>query len=219
MRRIGTRPATIIKLIPYIADGEHHIMEMSSGCGLNPETLLEVLRFLERENIARIDGDKVRFEKGARVLSSVSTVKLGSGIDEVSKFLSWKDFEELVSFVMASNNYRVYRNFRLKHPRMEIDVLAVKDMKGLAIDCKHWHHTVGLLGISKVVRDQIKRSEEIVKSEKAESLEISYVIPLIVTLYSERVFLLDGVPIVPIDKFSGLLNELDGMLDAINIIR
>ncbi|NWG10028.1 MAG: restriction endonuclease [Nitrososphaerales archaeon] len=194
-------------------------MEMASRCGLDPEALLEALRFLEVENIARIDGKKVRFEKGSRVLSSVLTVKLGSSIEEVSKFLSWKDFEELVSFVMASNNYRVYRNFRLKHPRMEIDVLAVRDMRGLAIDCKHWHHTVGLSGISKVARAQIKRSEELVKSEKAGRLGMSYAIPLIVTLYSERVILLDGVPVVPIDKFSGLLNELDGMLDTILIIR
>jgi hypothetical protein len=209
----------MIKLIPYIADGEHYIMEMASRCGLNPEALLEALRFLEGENIARIDGKKVRFEKGARVLSSVSAVKLGSGIDEVSKFLSWKDFEELVSFVMTSNNYRVYRNFRLNHPRMEIDILAVRDARGLAIDCKHWHHAIGLSGISKIARAQIIRSEELMKSEKAEHLKLSYVIPLIVTLYSERLFLLNGVPVVPIDKFSGLLNELDGILDRILIIR
>jgi len=219
LEEIRTRPATLIKLIPYIVEGKHNLMEISSRSGLSFEVLKEASIFLEGENIAKIDENTVQFEKGAKVLASVSALKLGSSIDEVSKALSWKDFEEFIFIIMTYNGYRVHQNFRLKHPKIEIDVLAVRDGRGLAIDCKHWHHSMGVLGISKVAEAQIKRAEKIMMSEEAKRFSLSYIIPVIVTLYSERVFFVNKVPVVPIDKFSNFLNELDGMLDMILIIK
>ncbi|MCP8315058.1 MAG: restriction endonuclease, partial [archaeon] len=208
-----------IKLIPYIVEGKHDLMEIASKCGLSFEVLKEALTFLEGENIAKIDENIVQFEKGAKVLASVSALKLGSSIDEVSKALSWKDFEEFIFIIMAYNGYKVHQNFRLKHPKIEIDVLAVRDEKGLAIDCKHWHRSMGLSSILKVAEAQIKRAEKLMMSEEVKRLNLSYVIPVIVTLYSERVFFVSKVPVVPIDKFSNFLNELDSMLDMILIVK
>lgn len=194
-------------------------MEISSKCGLNFEALKEALTFLEGENIAKIDENNVQFEKGAKVLASVAALKLGSSIDEVSKILNWKDFEEFISTIMAYNGYSVHQNFRLKHPKMEIDVLAIRDKKGLAIDCKHWHRSIGLSSISKVSEAQTKRAERLMMSDEAKRFNLSYVIPVIVTLYSEQVFFVNKVPIVPIDKFSHFLNELDGILDMILMVK
>ncbi|MCP8316738.1 MAG: restriction endonuclease [archaeon] len=216
---IKTRPATLIKLIPFIVEGKQDLIEISSRSGISFEVLKEALIFLEGENIAKIDGNTVQFEKGAKVLASVSALKLGSSIDEVSKALSWKDFEEFISIIMAHNGYRVHHNFRLKHPKIEIDVLAVKDERGLAIDCKHWHRSMGVSSILKVAEAQIKRAEKIMMSEEAKRFSLSYIIPVIVTLYSEQVFFVSKVPVVPIDKFSHFLNELDGMLDMILIVK
>ncbi|MCP8316906.1 MAG: restriction endonuclease [archaeon] len=206
-------------MIPYIVEGKHDLMKIASKCGLSFELLKEALIFLEGENIAKINGNTVQFEKGAKVLASVSALKLGSSIDEVSKVLSWKDFEEFISVIMAYNGYKVHHNFRLKHPRIEIDVLAIRDERGLAIDCKHWRRSMGLSSISKVAEAQIKRAEKIMMSEEAKRFNLSYVIPIIVTLYSEQVFFVSKVPVVPIDKFSNFLNELDGMLDMIFIVK
>ncbi|MCP8316931.1 MAG: restriction endonuclease, partial [archaeon] len=208
-----------IKLIPYIVEGKHDLMEIASKCGLSFEVLKEALTFLEGENIAKIDENTVQFEKGAKVLASVSALKLGSSIDEVSKALSWKDFEEFIFIIMAYNGYKVHQNFRLKHPKIEIDVLAVRDEKGLAIDCKHWHRSMGLSSILKVAEAQIKRAEKLMMSEEVKRLNLSYVIPVIVTLYSELVFFVSKVPVVPIDKFSHFLNELDSILDMILIVK
>ncbi|MGQ9468953.1 MAG: restriction endonuclease [Nitrososphaerales archaeon] len=193
-------------------------MEIASKCGLSFEVLKEALTFLEGENIAKINGNTVQFEKGAKVLASVSALKIGSSIDEVSKALSWKDFEEFIFIIMAYNGYRVHQNFRLKHPKIEIDVLAVKDERSLAIDCKHWHHSMGVSRISKAAEAQIKRAEKLMRSEEAKRLNLSYVIPVIVTLYSEQAFFVNKVPVVPIDKFSHFLNKLDDMLDMILIV-
>jgi hypothetical protein len=177
------------------------------------------LVFLEGENIAKIHANTVQFEKGAKLLTSVLALKLGSSIDEVSKALSWKDFEEFIATIMIYDGYIVHHNFRLKHPKIEIDILAFKDGKSLAIDCKHWYRSMGLSGISKIVKAQIKRAEKLLTSDEAKKFNLSYVIPVIVTLYSERVLFVDKVPIVPIDKFSNFLNELDGMLDMILIVK
>ncbi|MCP8304780.1 MAG: restriction endonuclease [archaeon] len=214
-----TRPTTIIKLIPNIIEGEHDLIEMARDCGLSFEALKEALGFLKSKKIAELDGDTVRFEKGAKVLTAVSAVKLGSSVDEVSKALNWKDFEEFTCFILEYNGYRVYQNFRLRNPRREIDVLAVKDDRGLVIDCKHRHRSMGVSSISKVAKAQVERAEELMKSEEAKRLNLSHVIPLIVTLYSEKVFFMNKVPVVPIDKFRHFLYELDGLLDTVLIVR
>lgn len=213
------RPAALIKLIPFIVNGKHDLMKIASKSGLGFEVLKEALIFLEGENIAKFDGNAVEFEKGARLLASVLALKLGSSIDEVSKVLSWKDFEEFISTIMIYNGYIVHQNFRLKHPMIEIDVLAVKDGKSLAIDCKHWHRSMGASNISRIVEAQIKRVEKLLMADESKKFNLSYVIPVIVTLYGEQVFFVSKVPIVPIDKFSNFLNELDGMLDMILIAK
>ncbi len=216
---LETRPAKIMKLIPHIIEGEHDFIEMARDCCLSFEALKEVLSFLKSKNIAELDGNTVRFEKGAKVLTAVSAVKLGSSIDEVSKALNWKDFEEFTCFILEYNGYRVYKNFRLRNPRREIDVLAVKDDRGLVIDCKHRHYSMGVSSISKAAKAQVERGEELMKSKEAKSLNLSHIIPLIVTLYSEKVFFMNKVPVVPIDKFPHFLYEMDGLLDTVLIVR
>jgi predicted methyltransferase len=206
-------------LIPFIVNGKHDLMKIASKSGLGFEVLKEILIFLEGENIAKFDRNAVEFEKGAKLLASVLALKLGSSIDEVSRVLSWKDFEEFISTIMIYNDYIVHQNLRLKHPRAEIDVLAVKDGKSLAIDCKHWHRSMGASSISKIVEAQIKRVEKLLRADESKKFNLLYVIPIIVTLYSEQVFFVNKVPIVPIDKFSNFLNELDGMLDMILIVK
>ncbi|MEM3451150.1 MAG: hypothetical protein QXD42_00920 [Nitrososphaerales archaeon] len=194
-------------------------MEIASKSGLSLEVLKEVLIFLEKENIAKINGNIVQFNKGGKLLTSILALKLGSSIDEVSKALSWKDFEEFISTIMIYNSYIVHKNFRLKNSKIEIDVLAFKDEKGLAIDCKHWYRSIGLSIMSKIVDAQIKRVKKFIMSDEAKKFNVSYIIPVIVTLYNEQELFISKVPIVPIDKFSNFLNELDSMLDRILIIR
>jgi hypothetical protein len=206
-------------LIPHIIEGKHDLVETASGCGLSFETLREALTFLEGENIAKMDENTVQFEEGAKVLASIVALKLGSGTDEVSRVLDWKDFEEFVSTIMTYYGYKVHKNFRLKLPKIEIDVLAIRDERSLAIDCKHWHRSVGLSSMSKVAEAQTRRAEKLMMSDEAKRFDLSYLIPVIVTLHSEQVFFANKVPIVPIDKFSHFLGELDGILDMILMVK
>ncbi|MCP8323044.1 MAG: restriction endonuclease [Candidatus Methylarchaceae archaeon HK02M2] len=209
----------MINLIPHIIEGKINLRVLARNCGLNIDMLKEVLSYLESKNIAEIDENSVYFQKGGKILTAVSAVKMGSSVDEVSKVMNWKDFEEFTCFILSNNGYSVHQNFRLRHPRREIDILAIKDEKGLAIDCKHRYSTMGVSNISKVANAQIERVNELIKSEVKRRLNVSCVIPLIVTLYNEQIFFMNKVPIIPIDKFPHFLYELDGLLDMILIIK
>ncbi|MCL5068437.1 MAG: restriction endonuclease [Thaumarchaeota archaeon] len=43
----------------------------------------------------------------------------------------------------ASFGFETIKNFRMKKPTMEIDLLATKQDLAFAVDCKHWKRTVG----------------------------------------------------------------------------
>ena len=51
-------------------------------------------------------------------------MKLGGSFDQVSETLWWKDF---VAYILSENNFITHRTIRFRQPRIEIDVLAVKD--------------------------------------------------------------------------------------------
>ena len=99
--------------------------------------------------------------------------------------------------------FETKRNFRLKKPTIEVDLVASKGRVAFAIDCKHWKRTVGHSSMSRVSKMQIARAHRI--------LETGYwakVIPVIMTLRDESLLILEnGVPVVPVSKlFDFILN-------------
>ena len=48
----------------------------------------------------------------------------GVPIDQVANNVHWKDFEGLVAEILVSKHFEVLRNFRMKKPTMEIDVVG-----------------------------------------------------------------------------------------------
>lgn len=211
------RPSTLAKLIPCIQEGPCEVEDIMKRSGLGSLALREVLAFLEGEGIARLDGATVSFGKGAKVLAAVSAVKLGLSSDEASKYLRWRDFEDFLCRVLLYFGHKAQRGFRLRNPRAEIDVLAVKNGRALAIDGKHWHRSLAPSSMARVIALQIRRAEGLARSKDAGRLGISHIIPIIVTLYGEPSFF-NRVPIVPVGTLSSFLLELDGMLDTVLII-
>jgi hypothetical protein len=115
----------------------------------------------------------------------------------------WREFEAFVDKVFVSFGFHTTRNFRLKKPAMEIDLIATKNGIAFAIDCKHWMRTVGYGSMSRVSAMQITRAKRV--------LETGFwgkIIPVIMTLRDESLFILEnGVPVVPVSKlFDFLLN-------------
>ena len=147
-----------------------------------------------------------------KLKTALSDIKSGVPIEDASRDVDWKDFEGLVAEILESKNFEVVRNFRMKKPTMEIDVVGIRLDTAVLIDCKHWKR-MSNSALEEIVQKQIER----VKHYVSITDEIMAA-PVIVTLYQEGVKLINKVPIVPIMQFSSFIDEFYGNLDNIRIV-
>ena len=143
---------------------------------------------------------------------ALSAIKSGAPIEEASRDVDWKDFEGLVAEILESKNFEVIRNFRMRKPTMEIDVVGIHLGVAVLIDCKHWKRMTNS-ALEKIVLRQIDR----VKHYVADMDEV-VAAPVIVTLYQEETKFVSKVPIVPIIQFSSFIDEFYGNLEEIRTI-
>ena len=148
-----------------------------------------------------------------KLKTALSDIKSGVPIEEASRDVDWKDFEGLVAEILESKNFEVVRNFRMKKPTMEIDVVGIRLDTAVLIDCKHWKR-MSNSALEKIVLKQIERVKHYVTTTN----EIMAV-PVIVTLYQEATKLVNRVPIVPIMQFSSFIDEFYGNLEDIRIVK
>ena len=172
----------------------------------------ELLQIFIKNGIGVLDEGIVKFQNSDKISASVFAIQNGATIEDVSEFLSWQDFEGLVSHVLDENGFRVQKNLILTKPRMEIDVVGIKLGIAILIDCKHWKR-ITQSALSSIVDKQIERVKSYLK--KTES---TYAIPVIVTLHQEKVNFVNSVPIVPIMQLSSFLDEFYGNSDKMKII-
>jgi len=144
--------------------------------------------------------------------NAISAIKSGVPIEEASRDVDWKDFEGLVAEILESKNFEVTRNFRMKKPTMEIDVVGIHLGTAVLIDCKHWKRMTNS-ALENIVLKQIDR----VKHYVTKTDEVMAA-PVIVTLYQEGVKLVNKVPIVPIMQFSSFIDEFYGNLEDIRTV-
>jgi Holliday junction resolvase-like predicted endonuclease len=147
-----------------------------------------------------------------KLKTALSAIKSGVPIEEASRDVDWKDFEGLVAEILESKNFEVIRNFRMRKPTMEIDVVGIHLGVAVLIDCKHWKR-MSNSALEKIVLRQIDR----VKYYVASTNEV-VAVPVIVTLYQEETKFARKVPIVPILQFSSFIDEFYGNLEEIRTI-
>ena len=147
-----------------------------------------------------------------KLKTALSAIKSGAPIEEASRDVDWKDFEGLVAEILESKNFEVIRNFRMRKPTMEIDVVGIHLGVAVLIDCKHWKR-MSNSALDKIVLRQIDR----VKRYVASTNEV-VAAPVIVTLYQEETKFVRKVPIVPIIQFSSFIDEFYGNLEEIRTI-
>ena len=143
---------------------------------------------------------------------ALSDIKKGTPIEEASRSIDWKDFEGLVAEILESKSFEVVRNFRMKKPTMEIDVVGTHLGIAVLVDCKHWK-SMSNSALEKIVLRQIDR----VKHYVAITNEVMAA-PVIVTLYQEKTRFINRVPIVPIMQFSSFIDEFYGNLEDIKTV-
>ena len=171
-----------------------------------------ILNFIVENNIGKKENEKFYFESGDKLQLGLFLIKQGFPIDEISITLNWRDFEGLTAEILNQNDFAVIKNMMLTKPRMEIDVVGIKLGIAILIDCKHWKQ-YSSSALKTAVKKQIERTKQYVTKTQG-----SIAVPVIVTLYKDKIDFIDGVPIVPIFQFNSFIDEFYGNLDSMKTI-
>src|ERR671922_1679195 len=157
--------------------------EFQAASGIASRSVAKrVIDFLAANNIGSISKRTrtIKFSGSDRLYTAVLALQMNCEIEQVSRYLSWKDFEKLASEVLRSFAYHTRTNVRLVKPRMEIDVVGIStDGFAIAVDCKHWKRT-SLSSLSNFSQKQVARCERLLKHDRT----ISQVVPVMLTLHA-----------------------------------
>jgi len=175
-------------------------------------TAEKILDMLTQNGIGQTIGNLVNFEDGDKLKTALFAIKNGVPIEEVSRYIDWKDFEGLVAEILDSKHFDVLRNFRLTKPTMEIDVVGVRLGIALIIDCKHWKR-LSHSALETIVVKQVERVKHYISNAKD-----VIAVPVIVTLNQEETSFISNVPIVPILQLSSFIDEFYGSMEEIKTI-
>ena len=175
-------------------------------------TAEKILDMLTQNGIGQTIGNLVNFEDGDKLKTALFAIKNGVPIEEVSRYIDWKDFEGLVAEILDSKHFDVLRNFRLTKPTMEIDVVGVRLGIALIIDCKHWKR-LSHSALETIVVKQVERVKHYISNAKD-----GIAAPVIVTLNQEETSFISKVPIVPILQLSSFIDEFYGSMEEIKTI-
>ncbi len=172
----------------------------------------KILDEFVKKGIGTKNNDNYDFESGDRLKIALELIQSGFPLDDISGELDWKDFEGLTGEILSEKNFAVIKNLILTKPRMEIDVIGIRLGVAMLIDCKHWKR-YNSSALNLAVKKQIERTKQYVsKTQNA------IAVPVIVTLYKDKVDFIDNVPIVPIFQLSSFLDEFFGNLDNLKTI-
>ena len=175
-------------------------------------TAEKILDMLTQNGIGQTIGNLVNFEDGDKLKTALFAIKNGVPIEEVSRYIDWKDFEGLVAEILDSKHFDVLRNFRLTKPTMEIDVVGVRLGIALIIDCKHWKR-LSHSALETIVVKQVERVKHYMSNAKD-----VIAAPVIVTLNQEETSFISNVPIVSILQLSSFIDEFYGSMEEIKTI-
>jgi len=207
------RPELLVQALAAI-EPETNLARFQETAGIASRSVAKgILDFLSSNDIGSISKQAVAFRDSDRLKAAALALQMGCDAEQVSKHLSWQDFEKLASQVLVSFGYKTQTNVRFTKPRMEIDVVGVSSGFAIVVDCKHWKRN-NLSSISNYSRKQAARAERLILHDK----KISQAVPVILTLHTESVRFVSGIPIVPIFRFKSFIIDVKSFLPEIHVI-
>lgn len=202
----------LIQAISGVIPGGISTKDFAAIISTDKNTAEKILDMLTQNGIGQTIGNLVNFEDGDKLKTALFAIKNGVPIEEVSRYIDWKDFEGLVAEILDSKHFDVLRNFRLTKPTMEIDVVGVRLGIALIIDCKHWKR-LSHSALETIVVKQVERVKHYISNAKD-----VIAVPVIVTLNQEETSFISKVPIVPILQLSSFIDEFYGSMEEIKTI-
>ena len=209
--QMRVNPGMVIGLRGIIPGGIS-VEDFSAVTELNSIDSKTILDEFIKNDIGSKQDDSYYFEVSDKLKIAVALLEKGFPIDEISIALDWRDFEGLTAEILSSKNFAVIKNLILTKPRMEIDVIGIRLGIAILIDCKHWKR-YSTSSLTSAVKKQIERTKKYVEKTQG-----SIAVPVIVTLYQDKVNFIENVPIVPIFQFSSFIDEFYGNIDQMKTI-
>ena len=195
-----------------IIQGGVSVKDFSKVTQINEDDSEDILNNFINNDIGTLKDNFYYFEDGDKLKIAIILLQNGVPLDEISIALDWRDFEGLTAEILSSKNFAVIKNLMLTKPRMEIDVVGIRLGIAILIDCKHWKR-YNSSSLTSAVQKQIERTKQYVTKTSG-----SMAVPVIVTLYQDKINFIDKVPIVPIFQFSSFIDEFYGNIDQMKTI-
>jgi hypothetical protein len=209
--QLKIHPKMIVGLQGIIPGGVS-VQDFTVVTKINPNDSETILDEFIKNGIGKKQDDFYHFENGDKLKIAVALLEKGYPIDEISVGLDWRDFEGLTAEILSEKNFAVLKNMMLTKPRMEIDVVGIRLGIAILIDCKHWKR-YSASALSTAVKKQIERTKQYVAKTPG-----SIAVPVIVTLYQDKIDFIENVPIVPIFQFASFVDEFYGNIDQMKTI-
>ena len=209
--QMRVNPGMVIGLRGIIPGGVS-VEDFSAVTALNSIDSKIILDEFIKNDIGSKQDNSYYFEVSDKLKIAVALLEKGFPINEISIALDWRDFEGLTAEILSAKNFAVIKNLILTKPRMEIDVIGIRLGIAILIDCKHWKR-YSTSSLTSAVKKQIERTKKYVEKTQG-----AIAVPVIVTLYQDKVNFIENVPIVPIFQFSSFIDEFYGNIDQMKTI-
>lgn len=152
--------------------------------------------------------------RGEEQLAGLALCARGAPLEQVSKHLTWKDFEGFCSDILQSGGYRVRENIFLRKPRAQVDLFALSGGISLAIDCKHWARAPGHGALSGLVAAQKGRARRL-----HDTLDGAGPIATVIVLAIDGgTRFVDGGAVVPVFALRDFLANLDSFREMLDLV-
>ncbi|MDH3618658.1 MAG: hypothetical protein OES14_04640 [Nitrosopumilus sp.] len=202
----------MLKALSGIIPGGISVQDFSAITKTDSKESFTILETFSKKGIGTKQEDKYYFEDSDRLKTAIMLIENGFPLDEIAIVLTWKDFEGLTAEILKEKNFAIIKNLILTKPRMEIDVIGIRLGVAMLIDCKHWKRN-STSALTETVRKQVERTKHYISKTPG-----AIAVPVIVTLFQDKIDFIDRVPIVPIFQFSSFVDEFYGNLEEMKII-
>ena len=202
----------LLNTLPGIIPGGISVQDFSVITKTDVRESNNILENFLKNGIGSKQEDQYYFDDSDKLKTVLMFIKNGFPLDEIAIALNWRDFEGLTAEILEEKNFAIIKNLMLTKPRMEIDVVGIRLGVAMLIDCKHWKR-YSASALSEAVKKQIERTKHYISKTPG-----AIAVPVIVTLYQDKIDFIDRVPIVPIFQFASFVDEFYGNLEEMNTI-
>ncbi|MDH3611380.1 MAG: hypothetical protein OEM79_06425 [Nitrosopumilus sp.] len=202
----------LLNTLPGIIPGGISVQDFSVITKTDVDESSKILENFLKNGVGSKQEDQYYFEDSDKLKAALMLIKNGFPLDEIAVALNWRDFEGLTAEILEEKNFAIIKNLMLTKPRMEIDVVGIRLGVAMLIDCKHWKR-YSTSALSEAVRKQVERTKHYISKTPG-----AIAVPVIVTLYQDKIDFIDRVPIVPIFQFASFVDEFYGNLEEMKIM-